>query len=51
MAWSKKSEFKEFSDVKHGFLLRGDRSVEAVAVSARITLNMVRDFFNKHVST
>jgi len=49
MAWSKKSEFKEFSDVKHGFLLRGDRSVEAVAVNARITLNMVRDFFNKHL--
>lgn len=49
MAWSKKSEFKEFKDVNHGFLLRGDRAVEAVAVNARITLNMTRDFFDKHL--
>ena len=34
----------------HGFLLEGDRSVEAVAVTARVIMKQTADFLEKFVS-
>ena len=34
----------------HGFLLDGDRSVEAIAVTARIIMKQTTDFLGKFVS-
>ena len=34
----------------HGFLLDGDRSVEAIAVTARVIMNQTADFLGKFVS-
>ena len=33
----------------HGFLLEGDRSVEAVAVTARVIMKQTADFLEKFV--
>ena len=33
----------------HGFLLEGDRSVEAVAVAARVIMKQTTDFLGKFV--
>ena len=35
----------------HGFLLEGDRSVEAVAVTARVIMKQTADFLGKFVSS
>jgi len=47
--FGKQCEFVELKDMTHGFLLSGDRSVEAVAVQAKNTMNMAVKFFNKHL--
>ena len=34
----------------HGFLLEGERSVEAIAVQSRLTMNKTAEFLEKFVS-
>merc|ERR1711936_141814 len=43
----KNCEFEELKNVHHGFLVEGDRSVEAVAVTSRVTMKRATDFFQK----
>jgi len=45
--FGKKCEFIELSNMVHGFLLEGDRSVEAVAVAARVIMKQTTDFLGK----
>lgn len=47
--FGKKCEFIELSNMVHGFLLEGDRSVEAVAVAARVIMKQTTDFLGKFV--
>ena len=63
--FGKNCEFEELKNVHHGFLVeviteqqgssfffrsQGDRSVEAVAVTSRVTMKRATDFFQKFVS-
>jgi len=43
----KKCVFQELKEMVHGYLLEGDRSVEAVAVEARLTMNRVGAFLDQ----
>merc|ERR1712024_206360 len=43
-SFGKKCEFQELTNLLHGFLLTGDRSVEAVAVTARVLMKQTDDF-------
>jgi len=45
--FGKLCEFEELTDMVHGFLLEGDRSIEAVTVTARVTMKRAGDFFQK----
>merc|ERR1719499_2631941 len=45
--FGKKCEFLELSNMVHGFLLEGDRSVEAVAVTARLIMKQTAEFLEK----
>ena len=49
-SFGKKCEFQELTNLLHGFLLTGDRSVEAVAVTARVVMKQTNDFLDKFVS-
>ena len=49
--FGKKCEFIELSNMVHGFLLEGDRSVEAVAVTARVIMKQTANFLGKFVSS
>ena len=49
-SFGKKCEFVELSNLLHGFLLTGDRSVEAVAVTARLVMKQAADFLEKFVN-
>jgi len=40
--------FEELN-MMHGFLLEGDRSVESIAVTARVTMKRASDFLNKYL--
>jgi len=47
--FGKKCEFVELSDMRHGYFINGDRSVEAIAVQAKHTMNLAVKFFNQHL--
>merc|ERR1719228_1599144 len=49
MWFGKKCEFKEYTDMSHGWITHGDRAVEKIAVACRISINMVKDFLDKHL--
>ena len=49
-SFGKKCEFVELNNLLHGFLLTGDRSVEAVAVTARLVMKQTADFLDKFVN-
>ena len=49
-SFGKKCEFQELTNLLHGFLLTGDRSVEAVAVTARVVMKQSADFLGNFVS-
>ena len=40
----------ELDNLLHGFLLTGDRSVEVVAVTARLVMKQTADFLEKFVN-
>ena len=40
----------ELSNLLHGFLLTGERSVEVVAVTARLVMKQAADFLDKFVN-
>ena len=40
----------ELNNLLHGFLLTGDRSVETVAVTARLVMKQTADFLDKFVN-
>ena len=40
----------ELTNLLHGFLLTGDRSVEVVAVTARVVMKQGADFLEKFVN-
>merc|ERR1712223_502565 len=44
--FGKQCEFEELN-MHHGFLVEGDRSVEAVAVAARVTMKRATEFLHK----
>jgi len=46
-SFGKKCDFVELADMSHGFLLEGNRSVEAIAVQSRLTMKKVAEFFDK----
>merc|ERR1712179_389524 len=46
--FGKQCVFEELM-MMHGFLLEGDRSVEAIAVTAKVTMNRAVDFFNTYL--
>jgi len=48
-SFGKNCEFLELSDLTHGFLLTGDRSLEAVARQSKSTMNSVLAFINTHL--
>jgi len=48
-SFGKKCEFIELQDMMHGFLLEGERSVEAIAVQSRLTMNKTVEFLEKFV--
>jgi len=43
----KKCEFTELHDMMHGFLLEGERSIEAIAVQSRLSIKRASEFLNK----
>jgi len=43
-SFGKKCEFIELHDMMHGFLLEGERSVEAIAVQSRLSMKKTADF-------
>merc|ERR1719495_2107394 len=43
----KKCEFTELHDMMHGFLLEGERSIEAIVVQSRLSMNRASEFLNK----
>jgi len=45
--FGKQCEFEELNNMAHGFLLEGDRSIENIAVTARLTMKRVAEFFKK----
>ena len=49
-SFGKKCEFVELNNLLHGFLLTGDRSVEVVAVTARLVMKQTADFLEKFVN-
>ena len=49
-SFGKKCEFVELTNLLHGFLLTGDRSVEVVAVTARVVMKQAADFLEKFVN-
>ena len=49
-SFGKKCEFVELNNLLHGFLLNGDRSVETVAVTARLVMKQTADFLDKFVN-
>ena len=49
-SFGKKCEFVELNNLLHGFLLTGDRSVETVAVTARLVMKQTADFLDKFVN-
>jgi len=48
-SFGKNCEFKNLQETSHGFLLTGDRSIEAVARQSKETMNSVLAFLNKHL--
>eukprot|EP00092_Neocalanus_flemingeri_P026177 GFUD01028374.1.p1 GENE.GFUD01028374.1~~GFUD01028374.1.p1 ORF type:complete len:1019 (+),score=296.62 GFUD01028374.1:74-3058(+) len=46
-SFGKNCEFVELHDMMHGFLLEGDRSIEAIAVQSRLTMKRTEEFFGK----
>jgi len=46
--FGKQCEFEELN-MLHGFLLEGDRSVEDIAVTVRVTINRTLEFLNKYL--
>ena len=50
-SFGKKCEFAELQNMLHGFLLEGDRSVEAIAVTSRVIMKQTGEFLAKFVST
>jgi len=45
-SFGKKCEFVELYDMMHGFLLEGERSVEAIAVQSRLTMKKTEEFLD-----
>ena len=43
-------EFEELPGMLHGFLLLGERSIEAIAVTARLTMKQTTEFLQRFVS-
>jgi len=48
-SFGKQCQFVELQDMVHGFLLEGDRSVEAITVQSRMTFLMIVDYLNKYM--
>jgi len=48
-AVGKQCEFEELPGMQHGFLLLGERSVEAIAVTARLTMKRTTEFLQRFV--
>jgi len=48
-SFGKKCEFAELQNMMHGFLLEGDRSVEAIAVTSRVIMKQTGEFLDKFV--
>jgi len=46
-AFGKKCEFVELQDMMHGFLLEGERSVEAIAVQSRLSMKKAGEFLEQ----
>jgi len=46
-SFGKKCEFVELQDMMHGFLLEGERSVEAIAVQSRLSMKKSAEFLGK----
>jgi len=46
-SFGKKCEFVELQDMMHGFLLEGERSVEAIAVQSRLTMKKAAEYLDK----
>jgi len=46
-SFGKKCEFVELQDMMHGFLLEGERSVEAIAVQSRMSMKKTAEFLGK----
>merc|ERR1719206_627354 len=44
-SFGKKCEFVELQDMMHGFLLEGERSIEAIAVQSRLSMKKAGDFW------
>lgn len=47
--FGKKCEFVELSDMRHGYFVSGDRSIEAIASQAKHTMNLAWKFFDQHL--
>ena len=48
-SFGKKCEFVELQDMMHGFLLEGERSIEAIAVQSRLSMKKAGEFLEKFV--
>merc|ERR1719268_293940 len=46
-SFGKKCEFVELQEMMHGFLLEGERSVEAIAVQSRLTMKKAVEYLDK----
>jgi len=46
-SFGKKCEFVELQDMMHGFLLEGERSIEAIAVQSRLSMKKAGEFLEK----
>jgi len=47
--FGKSCEFIELDNMTHGYLLNGDRSIEDIAVSCKMTMANLTAFLNKHL--
>jgi len=48
-SFGKNCEFVELQDMMHGFLLEGERSVEAIAVQSRLSMKKSAEFLGKYL--
>jgi len=48
-SFGKNCQFVELKDMEHGFLLEGERSIEAIAVQSRISMKHCTEYLDKYL--